>query len=254
MVGIYVLIIVCVVVLLLKSQQLTTMKFKMWCKNNNVRHDGVDVGYQGDLRGLYTTKDIQIGDLLIELPLESCINERVRPDITTMEEDYTLAKKLRDCDTWNSKYKGYINFLPKRPHLIADWSDDEIEKLNYRKAYELREKQKNENDLYPGHMKRYLDLVRSRRIIFRYDDHNLLLMLPFIDMINHDESSDGGSFEFDIRIEGDTIKLYSTRNYGKGDQVVLSYGDSKSEMNSTDHHLTRHGIFINQGTKNLSTK
>jgi hypothetical protein len=79
-------------------------------------------------------------------------------------------------------------------------------------------------------------------------------MLPFIDMINHDESSDGGSFEFDIRIEGDTIKLYSTRNYGKGDQVVLSYGDSKSEMNSTDHHLTRHGIFINQGTKNLSTK
>ena len=106
----------------------------MWCKNNNVRHDGVDVGYQGDLRGLYTTKDVQIGDLLIELPLESCINERVRPDITTMEEDYTLAKKLRDCDTWNSKYKGYINFLPKKPHLIADWSDDEIEKLNYQKA------------------------------------------------------------------------------------------------------------------------
>ena len=112
MVGIYVLIIVCVVVLLLKSQQLTTMKFKMWCKNNNVRYDGVDVGYRGDLRGLYTTKDIQIGDLLIELPLESCISEKVRPDITTTQEDYILAKKVRACDTWNSKYKGYINFLP----------------------------------------------------------------------------------------------------------------------------------------------
>lgn len=254
MVGIYLLIIICVIVLLLRSRQLTLMKFKMWCKNNNVRYNGVDVGYQGDLRGLYATEDIQIGDLLIELPLESCISEKVRPDIMTIQEDYILAEKVRTCDTWNSKYKGYINFLPKIPHLIADWSDTEIEKLNYQKAYDLREKQKNENNFYPKYMKKYIDLVRSRRIIFRYDDHNLLLMIPFIDMINHDERLDGGSFEFDIRIEDDKIKLYSTRNYSKGDQIVLSYGDSRSEMNSTDHHLTRHGIFINQWKKNRSIK
>lgn len=246
MVGIYALIVICVIVLLLRIQQLTTMKFKKWCKNNNVRHDGIDVGYQGGLRGLYTTKDIKIGDLLIEIPFESCISERVRPDITTIEEDYILAKKLRDCDTRNSKYNGYINFLPKRPHLIADWSDNEIEKLNYQKAYELREKQKNENELYPQHMKIYLDLVRSRRIIFRCYDHNLLIMIPFIDMINHDEHSNGKSFGFDIRFVDNKIKLYSSRNYNKGDQITISYGDPKSEMKTIDHHLTRHGILINQ--------
>lgn len=244
MVGLYISIIIISVYLLFKSRYFTNMMFKRWCKNNNILYNNIDIGYFENIRGLCATSDIQKGDLLVEIPYTSCISERVPPDMTTEQEDYILARKLAEYDTWFGKYSGYMHILPKDPHLIADWSDSEIEQLKYHKAYELRENQQNENKRYLPHMKKYLDLVRSRRILNGYDDHNLLIMIPFVDMINHDKNVKNVDFEFDLRFEDDKIRLYSSRNYKKGEQIVVSYGDPYSEKNSVDHHLTRHGIFL----------
>jgi hypothetical protein len=159
-----------------------------------------------------------------------------------LHQDLILATCIHEDDFKDSKYKGYIDFMPKGVHLISEWSDDEINSINYPKANELRETQRRENDACPPHLKRYLDLVRSRRIKFEFEDTVLLVMMPVIDLINHDTKTQKINFEADIVIEHEHVILRSPRDYKKGEEVVMCYGDSNSEIDSVDHHLMRHGI------------
>jgi hypothetical protein len=68
-------------------------------------------------------------------------------------------------------------------------------------------------------------------------------MIPMIDMINHGTTPENNEFEIDARIEDKYIRLYSPRNYRKGEEILMSYGDTESDYESIDHRLYRHGFF-----------
>lgn len=239
-------VVVCIVVVLftLRKWNYKDWKFKRWCRHNGIHTNKIDVGYNEEMRrGLYATSDIKVGDLLVDVPLTSCIHEEVLPDTTLSDGDFILATKLMLCDRHGGKFKGYIDYMPRDPHLIADWSDDEIDRIEYPKGYDLRDDQKKENDMYPQSLKRYMDLVRSRRIILRYEGSHVLMMIPMVDMINHGTSRESNGFEIDIRIEDRYVRLYSPRNYAKGEEILMSYGDAESGQEYRDHHISRHGFF-----------
>tara|TARA_B110000858_G_scaffold50758_1_gene58752 strand:- start:776 stop:1606 length:831 start_codon:yes stop_codon:yes gene_type:complete len=240
----YVVLCLVIVLFILRKWNYADWKFKRWCKRSGIHFSKLDVGYNQHMRrGLYATDDIKTGDMLIEVPLTSCIHEEVLPDTTLVEGDYILSTKLMLHDKSSGKFEGYMDYMPRDPHLIADWSDTEIDRINYPRGYELREMQKKDNEIYPKSMKRYMDLVRSRRIIYRYEASHVLMMIPMIDMINHGTTPENNGFEIDTRIEDKYIRLYSPRNYRKGEEILMSYGDTESGYESIDHHLYRHGFF-----------
>lgn len=88
-----------------------------------------------------------------------------------------------------------------------------------------------------------MDLVRSRRIILRYEGSHVLMMIPMVDMINHGTSRENNGLEIDIRVEDKYVRLYSPRNYTKGEEILMSYGDAESGQEYRDHHMSRHGFF-----------
>lgn len=235
-------LVILVFLVYLYTKHYGNIKFKRWCNSNHIKVNKVDICSFNGMRGLCATDDIHRGDILVHMPLESCIYAEVPKGLSMLHQDLILATCIHEDDFKDSKYKGYIDFMPKGVHLISEWSDDEINSINYPKANELRETQRRENDACPPHLKRYLDLVRSRRIKFEFEDTVLLVMMPVIDLINHDTKTQKINFEADIVIEHEHVILRSPRDYKKGEEVVMCYGDSNSEIDSVDHHLMRHGI------------
>jgi len=136
----YVVVCIAVVLFILRKRNYTDWKFKRWCKHNGINTNKLEVGYNEEIRrGLYATHDIKVGDMLVEVPLTSCIHEEVLPDTTLTEGDFIMATKVMLCDRRGGKFRGYIDYMPRDPHLIADWSDDEIERIGYPKGYDLRD-------------------------------------------------------------------------------------------------------------------
>lgn len=242
----WILFYILVCVYLLNMDIIKNYKFKRWCILNGINVYKVDIGIRHGMRGLYATEHIKKGDLLVEVPIDSCIYVETEPNLSMDIQDLELACKVMKFDSPDSKYKGYIDHMPQHVNVISHWSDEEIHKINYPPAFELRNKQILEDSKYPSYLRRYLDLVRSRRIIFRQNDYDLLMMIPVIDLINHGntESSSTPKFGFDIEIIDNVVKMYSPHTYTKNSEILISYGDSHSSYESTSHHLCRHGIFI----------
>lgn len=216
--------------------------FRTWSFEHGIHAPSIDVGYFEGLRGVKASRDIKKGDTLVQLPLDACVYVEVPNTLTMEEQDVALAQELMYHDHPSSPFKGYIDFLPNDVHLIADWTDAEIDRTGHARGRELRTQQASENAKHPPEAKRYLDLVRSRRFRFTLEKTTLLVMLPWIDLINHDPRAKVHAFEYDINITDGIVTLKSTRDYAKGEEVVVSYGDALVK-DAVEHHLVRHGLF-----------
>ena len=217
--------------------------FRAWSSEHGIHRPCIDVGYfKNNLRGVKATRDIQKGDTLVQMPLDACVYVEVPNTLSMEAQDVALAQELMYHDHPSSPLKGYIDFMPNDVHLIADWSDAEIDRIGHARGRELRREQASENAKHPPEAKRYLDLVRSRRFRFTHEKTTLLVMLPWIDLINHDPDADVHAFEYDLNITDGIVTLKSTRDYAKGKEVIVSYGDALVK-DAVEHHLVRHGLF-----------
>ena len=145
-------------------------EYASWRESKSIKSPNVEVAYFGDVddevmryRGVKATSAINVGDVLVELPRESCLvlmddAELPFPEFCTNE----LWAKLTEQNKWAVKvalnllherslgdaspFRTYIDQLPKRFDLLSQWSDDELSLLQYPAVARAAEGQRKEDD------------------------------------------------------------------------------------------------------------
>jgi hypothetical protein len=145
-------------------------EYASWRESKNIKSPNVEVAYFGDVddevmryRGVKATSAINAGDVLVELPRESCLvlmddAELPFPEFCTNE----LWAKLTEQNKWAVKvalnllherslgeaspFRTYIDQLPKQFDLLSQWSDDELRLLQYPAVARAAEGQRKEDD------------------------------------------------------------------------------------------------------------
>ena len=146
------------------------LEYAAWRKERGVQAKNVEVAYFGDVddtvmryRGMKAMGRVNEGDVLCELPRESCLvladdAELPFPDFCTNELWAKLVEKnkwairvalnlLREVDKGaSSGFHPYISQLPKDFDLLSEWTDEELKELQYPPAVRAAEAQRKEND------------------------------------------------------------------------------------------------------------
>ena len=187
------------------------LEYAAWRKERGVQAKNVEVAYFGDVddtvmryRGVKAMGRVNEGDVLCELPRESCLvladdAELPFPDFCTNE----LWAKLVEKNKWairvalnllcevdkgaSSGFHPYISQLPKDFDLLSEWTDEELKELQYPPAVRAAEAQRKENDeamellrkhspgtlqsVTPEKMAWALNMVRSRVFSGRLSDN-----------------------------------------------------------------------------------
>ncbi|EEH59039.1 uncharacterized protein MICPUCDRAFT_46787 [Micromonas pusilla CCMP1545] len=145
-------------------------EFTKWRDARDIKSPNVEVAYFGDpddtvmrYRGVKAKKKINPGDVLVELPRESCLvladdAELPFPDFCTN----ALWSKLVEKNKWAlrvalnllhetskgaaSPFHAYTSQLPKSFDLLSEWSDDELKMLQYAPVVRAAEGQRKEDD------------------------------------------------------------------------------------------------------------
>ena len=145
-------------------------EYASWRESRSIKSPNVEVAYFGDVddevmryRGVKATSAINAGDVLVELPRESCLvlmddAELPFPEFCTNE----LWAKLTEQNKWAVKvalnllherslgeaspFRMYIDQLPKQFDLLSQWSDDELRLLQYPAVARAAEGQRKEDD------------------------------------------------------------------------------------------------------------
>ena len=145
-------------------------EYASWRASKSIKSPNVEVAYFGDVddevmryRGVKATSAVNAGDVLVELPRESCLvlmddAELPFPEFCTNE----LWAKLTEQNKWAVKvalnllherslgeaspFRVYIDQLPKQFDLLSQWSDDELRLLQYPAAARAAEGQRKEDD------------------------------------------------------------------------------------------------------------
>ena len=145
-------------------------EYASWRESKSIKSPNVEVAYFGDVddevmryRGVKATSAVNAGDVLVELPRESCLvlmddAELPFPEFCTNE----LWAKLTEQNKWAVKvalnllherslgeaspFRVYIDQLPKQFDLLSQWSDDELRLLQYPAAARAAEGQRKEDD------------------------------------------------------------------------------------------------------------
>ena len=145
-------------------------EYASWRESKSIKSPNVEVAYFGNVddevmryRGVKATSAVNAGDVLVELPRESCLvlmddAELPFPEFCTNE----LWAKLTEQNKWAVKvalnllherslgeaspFRVYIDQLPKQFDLLSQWSDDELRLLQYPAAARAAEGQRKEDD------------------------------------------------------------------------------------------------------------
>ena len=146
------------------------LEYAKWRKERGVQAKNVEVAFFGDVddtvmryRGVKAMGRVGEGDVLCELPRESCLvladdAELPFPDFCTNE----LWAKLMEKNKWairvalnllhevdkgtDSDFYLYISQLPKDFDLLSEWTDEELKRLQYPPAVRAATMQRKEND------------------------------------------------------------------------------------------------------------
>lgn len=188
------------------------LEYAKWRKERGVQAKNVEVAFFGDVddtvmryRGVKAMGRVGEGDVLCELPRESCLvladdAELPFPDFCTNE----LWAKLMEKNKWairvalnllhevdkgtDSDFYLYISQLPKDFDLLSEWTDEELKRLQYPPAVRAATMQRKENDdamdllrrhsvgtlksVTPERMAWALNMVRSRVFSGRLSDND----------------------------------------------------------------------------------
>lgn len=163
-------------------------------------------------RGVFATRDIQIGDIIIKMPMTEILQG------THIE----LTKQLEHLD--NEYTRSFPSDLTNFPIL---WSPSQIESLNGSAMKDmipsrketLQKEMETENSL----VLRNRLLVGSRGFTLNKDT---ILMVPYADMMNH---SNEENIIWEVKKEMFIMK--ALRNIPKGNQLYDSYGTKTNYEN-----------------------
>lgn len=201
------------------------------------------------VRGVYLNRAIKENDVILSLPLESCLRDDSPPDWfqQTSETSWAtrLAAALMDAQSSSSdsaamsmwlKLMPDANFL--RASLPIHWPEDVLSsarctalELAVDSAYFARADVLN--DLGQTYTKAQcdnaLDLVQTRSCRVEYNGVPIRILAPIFDMINHGSSRSlgaAGSANSAFGLEERALVVRAMVDLEANDQVLIDYGDS----------------------------
>eukprot|EP01119_Soliformovum_irregulare_P008765 TRINITY_DN21872_c0_g2_i2.p1 TRINITY_DN21872_c0_g2~~TRINITY_DN21872_c0_g2_i2.p1 ORF type:complete len:331 (+),score=88.52 TRINITY_DN21872_c0_g2_i2:183-1175(+) len=227
-----------------------------WAQEAGFVMKSITVGYFEEGRGLKATEEIKVDEILIEVPrewifdqataLESDIGHVIRENDALSDDPLSTLCLFVMYEGQNpkSKWKPYLDILPKEYDMPTEWTNEEIELLKGFKIYddvfkklEMLEKSYEQVQVlmkhYPEEFSADIHTYSKFRwaynaIVsrgFRLEDKQPRL-IPMVDMMNHPSIQKEGVQHCKITLDKDTknFQVISTHHYLSGDQLWLNYG------------------------------
>ena len=145
-------------------------EYTAWRASKNIKSPKVEVAYFGDMddevmryRGVKATSHINAGDVLVELPRDSCLVLMDDAELPFPEFcSNALWAKLGEQNKWAVKvalrvlhekslgdaspFRLYVDQLPRRFDALSQWTDDELREVQYPPVVRAAESQRNEDE------------------------------------------------------------------------------------------------------------
>ena len=212
-----------------------------WVKTEGGFIGDVAVETRDGVRGLYTTKDVPKGTLLLSVPEACCI---------AADEDPQWGLSLRELATarlvgslTRGEHAPYIATLPSDEPLLCDWSDAELAELQSpRLADDARGMlpflDESTARILPWTKGTEADvrwaerMVRSRALLFDdggfnplgdLDSPAMMALVPLVDLANHRTPDLGEVEPVAIDVAAKAITLAAPRDLKEGDEVTICY-------------------------------
>jgi hypothetical protein len=211
-----------------------------WVESEGGFVGDVACGESNGVRGLYATKDVPKGTLLLSVPEACCI---------AADEDPQWGLSLRELTTARlvgSRTRGehalYIATLPSEQPLLCDWSDAELAELQSpRLADDARGMlpflDESTARILPWTKDTEADvrwaerMVRSRAILCEsgfnslgdLDSAAMMALVPLLDLANHRTPNLGEVEPVSVDYAAKAITLAAPRDLKEGDEVTICY-------------------------------
>lgn len=209
--------------------------------------------------GIFATGSINMGEVLISLPVSQCISAEMVRANTSLKcifecEDFAglvaypdevVALGLMAAKQYELPWSAHVRTMPQQLNSTIFWEESEVEILHPSTIYHLTKmmKRRIEQDwisihepiskAYPNLLgsstldlyKWALGIIYSRAVGFYKDSNYFRCIPPLIDMANHSplesvEAAD--TFRYDA--EADLLQFLSCRSCSEGDECFAVYG------------------------------
>jgi len=225
-------------------------------------HQNLCLKIDGTQRGVYSTKCIRKGEMLISLPEKLSISGFGKPscyDGRNVSDWLRCVASYYECHA-EAKFQPYTNSLPKKYESLLEWSDEEVQSflsgttiLNLvqedRKNKVLEKRFRDAVKPYLKHLKlvssSFMSMTEELEFFkkacmcistrgFHLDTnlndekslpspkYNGPFLLPFIDLLNHDQQKKCTTLQFDA--SSHCFCMFAERDIASNEEIFHSYG------------------------------
>jgi hypothetical protein len=212
-----------------------------WVKEEGGFISDVACGERDGVRGLYATKDVPKGALLLSVPEACCIAADEDPQWGLSLRELTTARLVGSLT--RGEHAPYIATLPSDEPLLCDWSDAELAELQSpRLADDARGMlpflDESTARILPWTKGTEADvrwaerMVRSRALLFDdggfnslgdLDSPAMMALVPLLDLANHRTPDLGEVEPVAIDVAAKAITLAAPRDLKEGEEVTICY-------------------------------
>jgi len=212
-----------------------------WVESEGGFVGNVACGERDGVRGLYTTKDVPKGTLLLSVPEACCITANEDPQWGLSLRELATARLVGSLT--RGEHAPYIATLPSDEPLLCDWSDAELAELqSSRLADDARGMlpflDESTARILPWTKGTEADvrwaerMVRSRALLFDdggfnplgdLDSPAMMALVPLVDLANHRTPDLGEVEPVGLDPSARAVTLAAPRDLKEGDEVTICY-------------------------------
>ena len=212
-----------------------------WVKTEGGFIGDVAVEKRDGVRGLYTTKDVPKGTLLLSVPEACCIAANEDPQWGLSLRELTTARLVGSRT--RGEHEPYIATLPSDEPLLCDWSDAELAELQSTRLADtargmLPFLDESTARILPWTKGTEADvrwaerMVRSRALLFDdggfnslgdLDSPAMMALVPLVDLANHRTPDLGEVEPVGLDPSARAVTLAAPRDLKEGDEVTICY-------------------------------
>ena len=212
-----------------------------WVKTEGGFIGDVAVEKRDGVRGLYATKDMPKGTLLLSVPEACCIAADEDPQWGLSLRELTTARLVGSRT--RGEHEPYIATLPSDEPLLCDWSDAELAELQ---SLRLAKDAKGMLPFLDESTARILPwtkgtevdvrwaerMVRSRALLFDdggfnslgdLDSPAMMALVPLVDLANHRTPDLGEVEPVGLDPSARAVTLAAPRDLKEGDEITICY-------------------------------
>ena len=209
---------------------------KRWVESEGGFVGDVAAEVRDGLRGLYATKDVPKGTLLLGIPEACCIAADEDPQWGLSLRELCVARLVGSLS--RGERAEYTETLPNEEPLLCDWSDAELDELQCPRLVDMAKGMlpflaEINGRVLPfvtyateAEVRRAERTVRTRGLVFdgSFRGQPMMALVPLLDLANH-RTPDPGDMEpvGIVAVQPPHVALVAPRDLSQGDEVTICY-------------------------------